>query len=97
VGFEPTIPAFEREKTVHALDGAATVIDNGPPGCIKFGDFPEYLSDNSFLEMEYQLRVIYVDKFSNDTCCFLCLLMFAFVCLVCPCFLYIIIRFWVVE
>jgi hypothetical protein len=26
VGFEPTIPAFEREKTVHALDGAATVI-----------------------------------------------------------------------
>jgi hypothetical protein len=26
VGFEPTIPAFERAKTVHALDGAATVI-----------------------------------------------------------------------
>jgi hypothetical protein len=26
VGFEPTIPAFEREKTVHALDRAATVI-----------------------------------------------------------------------
>jgi hypothetical protein len=26
VGFEPTIPAFEREKTVHALDSAATVI-----------------------------------------------------------------------
>jgi hypothetical protein len=25
-GFEPTIPAFEREKTVHALDRAATVI-----------------------------------------------------------------------
>jgi hypothetical protein len=24
--FEPTIPAFEREKTVHALDRAATVI-----------------------------------------------------------------------
>jgi hypothetical protein len=26
VGFEPTIPVFEREKTVHALDHAATVI-----------------------------------------------------------------------
>jgi hypothetical protein len=24
--FEPTITAFERAKTVHALDGAATVI-----------------------------------------------------------------------
>jgi hypothetical protein len=26
-GFEPTIPAFEREKTVHALDRAANVFD----------------------------------------------------------------------
>jgi hypothetical protein len=26
VGFEPTIPVFERAKTVHALDRAATVI-----------------------------------------------------------------------
>jgi hypothetical protein len=26
VGFEPMIPAFELEKTVHALDRAATVI-----------------------------------------------------------------------
>jgi hypothetical protein len=26
VGFEPTIPAFEREKIVHALDREATVI-----------------------------------------------------------------------
>jgi hypothetical protein len=26
VGFEPTIPAFERAKTVHALDRAASVI-----------------------------------------------------------------------
>jgi hypothetical protein len=25
VGFGPTIPAFEREKTVHALDCVATV------------------------------------------------------------------------
>jgi hypothetical protein len=28
VGFEPTIPEFERAKTVHALDRAATVIDS---------------------------------------------------------------------
>jgi hypothetical protein len=26
VGFELTIPLFERAKTVHAFDGAATVI-----------------------------------------------------------------------
>jgi hypothetical protein len=26
VGFEPTIPVFERAKTVHDLDGATTVI-----------------------------------------------------------------------
>jgi hypothetical protein len=26
VGFEPTIPAFERAKTVYALDRVATVI-----------------------------------------------------------------------
>jgi hypothetical protein len=26
IGFEPTIPVFERAKAVHALDGAATVI-----------------------------------------------------------------------
>jgi hypothetical protein len=27
VGFEPIIPAFERAKTVHALDRVATVLD----------------------------------------------------------------------
>jgi hypothetical protein len=26
VGFEPTIPVFQRAKAVHALDSAATVI-----------------------------------------------------------------------
>jgi hypothetical protein len=29
VGFEPTILGFERAKTVHALDRAATVIGEG--------------------------------------------------------------------
>jgi hypothetical protein len=28
VGFEPTIPVFERAKTIHALDPAAIVIGN---------------------------------------------------------------------
>jgi hypothetical protein len=28
VGFVPTIPVFERAKTVHALDRTATVIGN---------------------------------------------------------------------
>jgi hypothetical protein len=28
VGYEPTTPVFEREKTVHALDRATTVIDS---------------------------------------------------------------------
>jgi hypothetical protein len=31
VGFEPTIPGFERAKTVHALEREANVI-----GCITF-------------------------------------------------------------
>jgi hypothetical protein len=37
VGFELTIPVFEREKTVHALDRAATVIgyDKVIPGLNK--------------------------------------------------------------
>jgi hypothetical protein len=30
VGFEPKIPVFERAKTVHALDRAATVIEREP-------------------------------------------------------------------
>jgi hypothetical protein len=31
LGFEPTIPEFERAKTVHALDRAATVIGCASP------------------------------------------------------------------
>jgi hypothetical protein len=34
VGFELTIPVFERAKTVHALDRAANVI-----GSIKYGSY----------------------------------------------------------
>jgi hypothetical protein len=35
MGFEPTIPMFEREKTVHALDRAATLIGFHPPHSLK--------------------------------------------------------------
>jgi hypothetical protein len=31
VGFEPTVPVFERAKTVHALDRAAAVFGKGFP------------------------------------------------------------------
>jgi hypothetical protein len=34
VGFEPTIAVFERAKTVHASDSAATAIARPTPGCI---------------------------------------------------------------
>jgi hypothetical protein len=33
VGFQPTIPVFERAKTVHALDRAATVIGSAGFRC----------------------------------------------------------------
>jgi hypothetical protein len=36
VGFEPTIPAFERAKTIHALDRAATVTGYGMGKCHLF-------------------------------------------------------------
>jgi hypothetical protein len=36
VGFEPTIPVFERAKTVHALDGAANVIGVIKPRRLKY-------------------------------------------------------------
>jgi hypothetical protein len=36
VGFGPTIPVFERAKTVHALYRAATVIGTHPPTYAKY-------------------------------------------------------------
>jgi hypothetical protein len=37
VGFEPTIPVFERAKTFHATDRAATVIGQFPSSLVRFG------------------------------------------------------------
>jgi hypothetical protein len=36
VGFESTTPVFERAKTVHVLDRAATVIGKAKNRCLKF-------------------------------------------------------------
>jgi hypothetical protein len=36
LGFEPTIPVFERGKTVHALDRAATVIGKHSASYLEF-------------------------------------------------------------
>jgi hypothetical protein len=36
VGFEPTIPAYERAKTVHALDRAATVTGDTVNGMLYY-------------------------------------------------------------
>jgi hypothetical protein len=46
VGFEPTIPAFERAKTVHALDLAATVI--GCEGVYTYSYLCEKPRDENF-------------------------------------------------
>jgi hypothetical protein len=44
VGFEPTNPVFEREKTVHALDRAATVIGYMPTTDILANYVKEWIS-----------------------------------------------------
>jgi hypothetical protein len=44
VGFEPMIPVFERAKTVHALDRAATVIGNYFEYAVKYATH-----NNSFI------------------------------------------------
>jgi hypothetical protein len=46
VGFELTIPVFQREKTVHASDRVATVIDK----VIKLGGFKKKNIHNAFHE-----------------------------------------------
>jgi hypothetical protein len=45
VGFESTIPVFERTKTIHALDCAATVI----------GKESSYLTENA-LRLHYKIN-----------------------------------------
>jgi hypothetical protein len=59
VEFEPTILAFERAKTVHALDGAATVI----------GNFTPYLLNKDFLFLaSHQQSSVW--SFLSLCCCY---------------------------
>jgi hypothetical protein len=50
VEFEPTIPALEREKTIHALDPVATVI-----GCVIYATV-KYIQFGSKYRSSKQLR-----------------------------------------
>jgi hypothetical protein len=55
VGLEPTIPVFERAKTVHALDREATVIGSSKPsGSIKYWEFFQWLSDCQLLKKDWE-------------------------------------------
>jgi hypothetical protein len=62
VGFEPTIPSFERAKTVHALDGAATVIGLSDIQLIEFRKGARYKhvwpKPNQNLESPNRLNVL---------------------------------------
>jgi hypothetical protein len=46
VGFEPTIPAFERAKAVHALDRAGSVISHTPPSHVYKPSFVNHVTMN---------------------------------------------------
>jgi hypothetical protein len=51
VGFEPTVPVFERAKTVHALDHAATVLGS-------YYRLQELIGDlSSFAFWKYPIRI----------------------------------------
>jgi hypothetical protein len=58
VGFEPTIPASERAKTVHALDRSATV--TGPRGFTKY----KYKSviTNFVTYLDFATRFVYTQR-----------------------------------
>jgi hypothetical protein len=55
VGFEPTIPVFERAKTVLALDRAATVMGTVPAllnRCKDIGRAFSYMTDVDYISFE---------------------------------------------
>jgi hypothetical protein len=49
VGYEPMIQAFERAKTVHALDRAVTVIDKNEILTLPYTTWPILLATTSIL------------------------------------------------
>jgi hypothetical protein len=75
VGFEPTIPVFERAKTVHALDRAATVI-----GCRKYsqwiyrGSKKIHLKTDKYFQHDNCLLIIkIIDGRTRESQSFLCI------------------------
>jgi hypothetical protein len=56
VGFETTIPVFERAKTVHALDGAATVI--GFHLIYPYVNFPRHCGHTNFYSQTFTAQPI---------------------------------------
>jgi hypothetical protein len=54
VGFEPTIPEFERAKTVHALDCVATVVGRETDELHKFS----FSCKNGFAQMSLSILVL---------------------------------------
>jgi hypothetical protein len=52
MGFEPTFPAFERVKTFHALDRAATVISSGAYG---FQCYDQFVKDPIHADFEREV------------------------------------------
>jgi hypothetical protein len=60
VGFEPTIPAFKRAKTVHALDRAAIVIGWV---CMQITSITSLGIQSAMLKEESTLRPFILTKF----------------------------------
>jgi hypothetical protein len=60
MGLEPTIPAFERAKTVHALDHAATVLDLSVINGLKLNliILLSYSTCISLIRLDIQTRVL---------------------------------------
>jgi hypothetical protein len=52
VGFEPTMPVFERAKTVHALDRASSVLGNHTRSFLKV--FSPYIKSVQACQSEYR-------------------------------------------
>jgi hypothetical protein len=57
MGFEPTIPVFERAKTVHVLDRAATVIDKEATSYIKYAPKTRLNNDNRLQILDANLSL----------------------------------------
>jgi hypothetical protein len=65
VGFEPTIPVFERAKTVHASDRAATVMGSWDTTyCDISYDIPQFLQANARMVPQMRLQLLRSTSFT---------------------------------